>query len=308
MIVPSDELYHWGWKKKDAKYIKREWKNGRWQYTYAADLKADYQKKANAAATYSKQAKSARAKNIANEDNLAPKDRPGENFSTVKKTSRVFDLERAAKKAENKYYATTAGKVKKYIDDAKKDWKESKERGTEKAKADATHHSGAYVSGRKVEKTFSDTDNLLSRNTTIRFYGTEIRGKHRGKIERYIDTAQEYIKDRLGYDERDAARTAIAKYDYAQRAEKDYQDVAAAKVNFMGTVNPRTGEVTYTDNQKKEIKTIERNKKMLRDKTAKAGKEASAAANAYINTPVGKLDVVSKVGEELFERLFGRKR
>lgn len=41
------ELYHWGWKKKDAKYIKREWKNGKWVYTYPSDTKSDTTSKKN---------------------------------------------------------------------------------------------------------------------------------------------------------------------------------------------------------------------------------------------------------------------
>lgn len=36
-----DVLCHWGWKKKDAKYVKREWKNGRWQYYYPEDLMSE---------------------------------------------------------------------------------------------------------------------------------------------------------------------------------------------------------------------------------------------------------------------------
>lgn len=40
-FVSEDELYHWGTKKgeqkKDHKYISREWKNGRWVYTYEED-------------------------------------------------------------------------------------------------------------------------------------------------------------------------------------------------------------------------------------------------------------------------------
>lgn len=45
----SDELYHFGirkgWTKKNHKYIKREWKNGRWVYYYPSDLMSERQNK-----------------------------------------------------------------------------------------------------------------------------------------------------------------------------------------------------------------------------------------------------------------------
>lgn len=44
---PNDELYHWGWKKKDHKYIKRERVNGKWVYTYPEDLKGDKDNKSS---------------------------------------------------------------------------------------------------------------------------------------------------------------------------------------------------------------------------------------------------------------------
>lgn len=41
-FIGSDgELYHWGWKKKDHKYISREKKGGKWVYTYPDDKKKD---------------------------------------------------------------------------------------------------------------------------------------------------------------------------------------------------------------------------------------------------------------------------
>lgn len=39
MVVYSDELCHWakGSARKNHKYLKREWKNGRWRYWYSTD-------------------------------------------------------------------------------------------------------------------------------------------------------------------------------------------------------------------------------------------------------------------------------
>lgn len=39
LLTSDGQLYHWGWKKKKHKYIKRERKNGKWVYTYPDDLK-----------------------------------------------------------------------------------------------------------------------------------------------------------------------------------------------------------------------------------------------------------------------------
>lgn len=51
-FIGSDgELYHWGWKKKDAKYTKREWKSGKWVYTYPDDSKGKQSATSNTSAS-----------------------------------------------------------------------------------------------------------------------------------------------------------------------------------------------------------------------------------------------------------------
>ena len=47
ILGPDGELYHWGWKKEDHKYIKRERKNGKWVYTYPEDSSKTESKKVN---------------------------------------------------------------------------------------------------------------------------------------------------------------------------------------------------------------------------------------------------------------------
>ncbi len=179
--------------------------------------------------------------------------------------------------------------------DKKTDWEESKERATNKAMKEATAKDGMFIKDRhglreRGKTEFTDSDKLLSGKTSVIVGDTEFREIRRGKLERFADTAKEYVKDRLGYDERDAAVAAISKYDYAKTAEKNYVDEANATINFMGTVNPRDGSIRYTDAQKKEIERIERTKQMLRDQTAKAEKEAAEASEAYLNTTVGKIE------------------
>ena len=257
--LPENELMHWGIKKGEArddhKYVKREWKNGRWVYTYPEDLK----------------------------------------------------------NTNNKTAFSVKDKLKQYAEGVKRDWKESKERGTKKAIEEATKKDGTFIKDkhgfRELAKTnFTDSDDILSGKTSIMTGTTEIREIRRGKLERLSDTAKEYVKDRLGYDEKDAAKAAIEKYEYAKNAEKNYVDEANASINFMGTVNPRDGSIRYTDAQKKEIDSINRTMNQMHDQTAKAEKEASEASKAYLNSPIGKIEKARRTGEEWIDSLFGRKK
>lgn len=274
--TPIDALYHsdeelshaWFSKGKKAekhKYIKREWRNGRWQYTYENDTSA----------------------------------KPSNTITRGGKTNGLFDSKTNVKVGDKKVISKNEGKLSRYIKDAKKDWYESEKRGIEKA----TEEAKAKGAG------FTDTDEKLSSMRTIRV-GSSIASKtyRRGTIEKYVDTAKEYIKDRLGYDERDTLNTAAAKYEYAQNAEKKYNEIASVANSNMGKIDPKDGSITYTDSEKKRLERQQHNKEMLQDKTTKAGNEASKAADAYFSTPLGKLEKVRNTGEEWFERLFGRKR
>lgn len=268
MITTGGELYHW-------KYIKREKKNGKWVYTYDDD--------------------------------------PVNTTVNVKDTNKLFSsktsitlgnsrkdvtynrgkLERAMDKAKDKLG------VKDYLDKREQDWYESTNRATQKAEKEAE----------KKGLTLNNTDNVLSSKSTLKVGSTVIsRRYNRGKIDRFVDTAKEYIKDRLGYDEKDTVEAAIKKYDEMNAAEKKYKEEADAAIRFMGTANPRTGKTDYTEAQKKQIAEIERKKKALSEATERARKEATKASDAYINTPLSKIDSVRKSGEEWFERLRKQRR
>ena len=297
----NGELYHFGWKKKDAKYIKREWKKGKWVYTYPGDSNGNGN---NAKATQDK-SKEPKSTAIKVGSRTIPVSKDVEKI--VDKINNVGNkIEEAVENAKAKREANRA--------ERKKDWEESEVRGTKRAKEEATKNDGAFVVGGKGglrergETGFVDTDELLSGTRTIVVGGTEIRTIKRGKIDRFIDTAKEYIKDRLGYDERDAAKTAITKYEVAKTAEKNYKTESDAAKAFMGTVNPTTGEKTYTDAQKKELEKMERTERLMRDHTAKTEKAATEASDAYFDTTLGKLEKAIKTGEEWLDNLFGRKR
>lgn len=283
------ELYHWGWKKKDAKYIKRERKNGKWVYTYREDDKQN-----------------------------------GKVVTDTKDSNKLLSSKTTISTSSGQQVTYNRGridkaidegkeKIKNYINGVKQDWKESKDRGTEKAIEEATKYDGGVVITENGTKnigktTFKDTDDLFSGSTTIDWSDVRVSEVRRGKLDRFVDTAKEYVKDRLGYDERDALDVAAAKYEYAQKAAYNYQDIAAKSTFNMGKTDPRDGSVTYTDAEKKRIENMERRKEMLFKNATKAGKEASEAADAYFNTVLGKLDKARTTGEKWFKQLFDKKK
>lgn len=91
-FIGSDgELYHWGWKKKDAKYIKREWKNGKWQYTYP------YDPVDNSAAKKHAEKKAVQEKNLADFNKAFAKSK---NFYTRGNDGRGIGSRKASKEYE----------------------------------------------------------------------------------------------------------------------------------------------------------------------------------------------------------------
>jgi hypothetical protein len=117
MIVPSDELYHW--KKKDAKYITREWKNGRWQYTYA-DAAKDTKKNPTARAAYNtwqKQANSAKVKNITV---VEGKNAPSPSYQQWNEFKRRADMKDKAIYANPSNYDTAENRAKQKTSDVTK--------------------------------------------------------------------------------------------------------------------------------------------------------------------------------------------
>ena len=125
--MSDDELMHW-------KYIKREKVNGKWVYTY-------------------KQPES---------------NQPTTRYDMAKANQkRKKDAEKAARKEERTNKLTNcrnAGKekIEQNRAERKKDWEESKVRGTEKAAKEATKYDGGIVikndeyGARKIKSTFKD--------------------------------------------------------------------------------------------------------------------------------------------------------
>ena len=178
------------------KYIKREKVNGKWVYTY---------------------------------------DKP--------ETKKLQNTKKSDWKTKvSNFLNSTKQKSEQNRAERKQDWAESKERGTQKAAKEATKYDGGIViksdgsGARKIKSTFKDTDSWLNGTTTIDTGSTEVRETRRGKISRFVDTAKEYIKDRLGYDERELAKsreenvrraevTLKRREQEARQAEEQYKKV-----------------------------------------------------------------------------------
>lgn len=95
------------------------------------------------------------------------------------------------------------GRLEQYSDNVKRDWNESKQRV-----ADVAKYSGGKL---------RDTDKWGSSKTTIGFgSGTsKVEWRNRGKRERFIDTAREYVKDRVGFDEKEKLIDAKRQLNFA---------------------------------------------------------------------------------------------
>jgi hypothetical protein len=271
--MSEDELMHW-------KYVKREKKNGKWVYTYDAPG--------------SKQGTTTTKVNDTDKwrSSKTTITSTGSNNKTV-----IYNRGKAERIAD-----TVKSKlgVKEYFDNREKDWYESKDRAAEKAVEKA----------KKAGATVKDTDKWGSSKTTYSSGATDNKTVvyNRGKKEQFIDTAKEYIKDRLGYDERDALNNAAGKYEHAQKSEKNFSDFVSDTTSKMGTINPRDGSITYTDDEKKRIETMQRQKEIASRKTTSAGNKASAAADAYFNTPLGKLEKAHKAGQDWLDKLTNKRK
>lgn len=219
-IGPNGELYHGlfgkgkGKPRDDHKYIKREWKNGRWQYTYKQDAKKDVKpifkrdkvpQTAQIGSIRDKTKmpnfkKSVKAKKEDTNDWLSSTTTISNAVTgeVISETHKRGKIDRAIDKAKDA--------LGKYAEGRKTDWAESKERADKKAE------ESAKVKGAEL----NNTDKWGSSTTTIsgtsainsgsggKIYSWSKTIENRGKFEQYIDTAKEYVKDRLGFDEKAA--------------------------------------------------------------------------------------------------------
>lgn len=134
-LTSDGELCHaiGDWKKKNAKYVKREWKNGRWVYTYPEDKNSPKNKlktaSNNVKNTVNKAKKAVndatgitaakRYKALSNYASVVSKSKKG-NDSTVAGESRVSKANQAKEAARKELMNTPIGKIQSATGDLKK--------------------------------------------------------------------------------------------------------------------------------------------------------------------------------------------
>lgn len=270
-IGPDGELYHalFGKSKPrdDHKYIKREWKNGRWQYTYKNDSvsgkKSDNKSLSKTAAKPVIKKLSARTNVKDTDDWLSSKTkisnaRTGE---VIYESRNKGKIERAIDKAK--------AALGKYTEEYKTDWKESKERADKKAQEKAAK-KGASV---------ENTDEFGSHTTTIAIGSVKIVTEKRGKLEQYIETAKEYVKDRLGFDEKEAYDSAKSQ----QRLTELKKAAATADIKTNARLdNPLADKVIV-----EAAKAVEKYDEQLKRDTERV----ESAREDYADTIAGKVEL-----------------
>lgn len=194
----------------------------------------------------------------------------------------------------------------------KQAWNAAEKNATTKAAKEATKYNGGVVFGaggvKKIKSTFTDTDKLLSRKTTIDTSNTRTEEYQRGKIERNVDTAKEYVKERLGFN---------AKEDYEKASRKEVS--AAMNVSVAGdrvennnrdindpNVNKRQKGRASNELDRNVDDYIDKNKRYLKAQT-----EMKKAKEAYYDTPIGKLAEAKEQidsAKDYVDILFGKKR
>lgn len=269
----SNELYHKAAARssgKNYKYVKREWKNGRWNYTYPGENKSSSNNGKWPSNWYDigkQNAENQKAK----EASVKPIRRNSNKLFDSETTIRVGD-------SVTKYH--NVGKISQAIEERKKDWSEAKARVKSGVNEKNTH---------KV----TDTNNLFSKTTgSITRNGNTTYAKERGKLERAVDVGIEYLKDRLGFDE----------LERLGEATKDKRSKQEALDRYMEYVDKEYDRSTYIDtdngNYERKYKSegYEDHMKEINNKALKKAKESNRADekwqkanNDFYNTPLGKL-------------------
>lgn len=285
----NTELYHYAAKRKAAnknhKYVSREWKNGRWNYTYPGDNKSNGQKRMTDTDNW-----------LSSKTTIKTGDKTIETYNRGK-IDRTLDAGKA--------------KIKSYVDGVKRDWDESKKRGTEKAIKEATKYDGGIVikndkyGARDIKATFKDSDYLLDGSTVIDTGDLEIREFRRGKLTRFVDTAKEYVKDRLGFDEKEAYTNAKAEHDFSKRMS----DKSQKKLDLYDKAF--SDAIKLEDYEKKIWNDAKDTNEYLQSQTYEAKKKYDEAKEVYYDTPIGKVAEAKETidsAKDYIDNLFGRKR
>lgn len=243
-IGPDGELYHGLFKKRepkeDHKYIKREWKNGKWIYTY-------------------------------------PDDKKGKKSQSTKNAKPSLSSKRDISGARTK------PKIGKLVDRAKLSIGNRTKSNTRENLEVSTQLKKTPNS---MGKASSEYENELDYNSKRNVYPAHSSSetKSKKKDETLLDKAKNWIKDKLGYDEKEAAETAAAT---KQEAEKK---AAVAQSTYDLVRDMAYSDNKLTDNEKQRI----RNAKLdaiLADQGAKdAGRKYANAQSEWLDSPLYKFN------------------
>lgn len=288
----SNELYH----ANNFKYIKREWKSGRWNYTYP-DKNVGSNKRGPSVDYNGKH-------NWAGSSNYTIR------TNTDKLLSSKTTINYSGGKTKTYH---NVGKIERAINDRKKDWAEAKKRSTDNAIKEATKYDGGIVisehGSKNIGKTsFIDSDKWLSGTTTIETPDTRITQVRRGKLERGIDTAKEYLKDRLGFDEKETYEKAVSNMSDISNQK------SAASTDMKNATKRKNDSNNNLYDRLKAVKDYDDALADYNDKTekyAKAKQRVEKTGKAYSNTPVGKVAEAKEridSAKDYIDGLFGKKR
>lgn len=228
----SNELYHW-------KYIKREKVGGKWVYTYDKPAGSNVKKDTTT---------------VTDTNKLLSSKTTVTTSSGTHTTHNRGRIERAVD--------TGKSKIQSYVDGAKRDWKESSDRATKKAVEKAKSQ------GAKLEDTDEKTSHMRTITTSGSIAGIGYKSTDktylRGTREKYVDTAKEYVKDRLGFDEKAAYDKVSSVTDKSAIlktvADKKVQETKEAYYNTpIGKVAEAKERINSAKNYVNELFGVERN-------------------------------------------------
>lgn len=318
--VPDDTLVHW-------KYVKREKKNGKWQYTYddkkskATSAKTNYDKKNNAYKTWEKQSKSARAKN----DKLSiSSDQEIRNLTSWKTIitdhERSRDMKRKATEARKEYDKTAAGKIEnaskatKSVVKSAKNWIKDKAGYDEKA---AVESATSQAKLKKKQAEYYDDDmNALKERRKEKFGDSKAEQNFRQLIDdtvRYkyedaaeaeeaarkaekeffktpigmLERAKDFVDDSEEYREFNAANNAVARADSNLSKKKEAYDEVKNKIASGEFFDKDNGNYSILEPYEREYRQAKRDFDNAVDRAIKARED-------YMNTPQYKMYLASE--------------
>ena len=279
-FVGSDgELYHWGWKKKDAKYIKRERKNGKWVYTYPEDVKKTKGSVAkvigNASKSIGDTTRSAIKKAPSYEyimETVYNSRKNGVGGSTNDVKNAVSTGKNAVTKGSSEYEAEKAYNSQKNTFDRNDNKKKSEETKETKKK------TNWWEEAKKKLDNLGDwgSDKLKNLGEDIGEFADDAKDWVDDKLDDLYDATIGEVKDAMGYDERDYFYEAKQNYD---RCDKSISDKMG---RFMKMLNPNTS----ADSVNSTAKTLEYEFR----EWAKADAEYAYAKAKYDASVIGRID------------------